>query len=123
MIVLDRILSALMILAGIWHAVGSIRYYQDEMTVLWALCSSMFIVLFGVVSLLRASRPGDKPLACISLVSGIAWVWATLRFASITERFADWHVLVVLIITIGMCIFSVRSMMLGKSQERTAARV
>lgn len=123
MVVLDRILSVLMILAGIWHAIGSIRYYQDEMTLLWALCSSLFIILFGAASLLRAFRPGDKPLAWICLVSGVAWIWAALRFASITERFVDWHVLVVVIITIGMCVFSVRSMMTGKREERTTARV
>ena len=123
MVVLDRILSVLMILAGVWHAIGSIRYYQDELTLLWALCSSMFIILFGAASLLRASRSGDKPLAWICLVSGIAWIWAILRFASITERWGYWHVLVVLIITIGMCIFSVRSMVLGRSQASAAARV
>lgn len=123
MVVLDRILSVLMILAGIWHAIGSIRFYRDELTLLWALCSSLFIILFGAASLLRASRPGDRALAWICLVSGIAWIWAALRFASITDRFVDWHVLIVVIITIGMCVFSVRSMMLGRSQERTAARV
>ena len=123
MLVLDRILSVLMILAGIWHAIGSIRYYQDELTLLWALCSSLFIILFGAVSLLRASRPGDKPLAWICLVSGIAWLWAALRFGSITARMLDWHVLIVVIITIGMCVFSVRSLMQGKSDGPAAARV
>lgn len=115
MLVLDRILSALMILAGIWHAIGSIRYYQNELTLLWALCSSLFIILFGAVSLLRASRPGDRALAWICLVSGIAWIWAALRFGSITQRMLDWHVLIVVVITLGMCVFSMRSLMVGKS--------
>lgn len=123
MVLLDRVLSVLMILAGIWHAIGSIRYYQDEMTLLWALCSSLFIILFGAANLLRASRSGDRALAWICLVSGIAWIWATLRFASITDRFADWHVLIVVIITIGMCAFSVRSIMMGKREEGKTARV
>lgn len=123
MLVLDRILSVLMILAGIKHGIGSIRYYHDELTLLWALCSSLFIILFGVVSLLRASRPGDRPLAWICLVSGLAWIWAALRFGSIMHRMVDWQVLTVVIITAAMCIFSVRSLMVGTNQGRAAARV
>lgn len=115
MVVVDRILSVLIIIAGIWHAVGSARFYHDELTLFWALCSSLFIVLFGAVSLLRASRPGDGALAWICLVSGIAWIVAALRFGALTGRLVDSHVLAVVVITAGICVFSVRSLMLART--------
>jgi len=111
---LDRILSILLILAGIVHIFGSLRYYDDELTLLWSLCASLFILLFGAISLLRASRPHDRGLAWICLASGLAWVAAALRFGHVTGRVGDVHVIVVVAVTLGMCVFSVRTLLMAK---------
>ena len=114
MVWFDRVLSILLIVGGVWHAINSLGYYHDDLTLLWALCGCLFIFLFGAVSLLRASRPGDSALAWICLVSGAAWIAAVLRFGYLTGRIVDSHVLIVVVVTVGMCIFGVRSLMLAK---------
>lgn len=115
MVWLDRGLSMLLILGGAVHTVGSIKFYDyDPLTLLWSLCASLFIFLFGAASLLRASRPGDRALAWICLASGLAWIAAALCFGFITARLVDTHVLIVIVVTLGMCIFSVRTLMLAK---------
>ncbi|HEX5235242.1 MAG TPA: hypothetical protein VFW25_07935 [Silvibacterium sp.] len=110
----DRVLSILLIVASIVHWFDSLRYYHDDLTLLWALCASLFIILVGVVNLLRTVRPADRTLAWICLVSAIAWIAAALRFADLTGRMVDSHVLAVVVITIGICIFSVRTLLLAK---------
>lgn len=110
----DRGLSILLLLGGIVHGIDSLRYYHDELTLLWALCGSLFILLVGAVNLLRTVRPADGPLAWICLVSAAAWIVAALRFGAITGRLADSHVLVVVVITIGICVFSVRTLSLAR---------
>ena len=62
--ILDRVLSSLLILGGIGHTIGSIKFYKsDPMTLLWALCASLFVFLFAAISLVRAGRPADTTLA------------------------------------------------------------
>jgi hypothetical protein len=107
MATVDRIFSILIILAGAVHAAGSLKYYEDPLTVLWALCATLFIFLFGAINLLRASRRGDKPLAWICLVSGLVWILAAVRFGYISDRMADMHVLVVIVVTVVICAFNV----------------
>jgi Na+/proline symporter len=114
MVWVDRILSVLLILAGIVHAFDSVHYYHDELTVLWSVCASLFVILIGAISLLRASRPGDRGLAWICLVSGLAWIAAAARFGAVTGRIHNWHVLVVVLVTLGTCIFSVRTLVMAK---------
>lgn len=115
MVWFDRILSILIILAGVVHAFDSLKYYDDPVVLVWALCGSLFLFLFGAISLLRASRPGDRALSWICLASGLAWIVVALRFAHVTGRMVDTHVLIVVIVTLGMCAFSARSLMTRKS--------
>lgn len=114
MVWFDRILSILLILAGIVHALDSLRYYHDDLTLLWSVCASLFIILFGTVSLLRASRPRDSALAWICLVSGLAWIAAALRFGYVVGHPLNPHVLIVVLVTLGMCVFSVRTLLTAK---------
>lgn len=114
MVWFDRILSILLILAGIVHALDSLRYYHDDLTLLWSLCASLFIILLGAVSLLRASRPRDSALAWICLVSGLAWIVAALRFGYVVSKLHSSHVLIVVIATLGICVFSVRTLLTAK---------
>ena len=114
MVWLDRTLSILLILAGVVHGFDSLRYYHDPLTLLWSICASLFIVLFGTISLLRASRPYDRGLAWICLVSGLAWFTAALTFGHVTRNLLHAHVLIVIAVTLGMCIFSVRTLLMAQ---------
>ena len=106
---LDRALSILLIVAGIVHAVDSFSFYRDELTLLWAVCGALFVILIGAISLLRASRPGDRALGWICLVSELVWIAVVIWFGQITFGLLRLHILVVLAVTVGMCVFSVRT--------------
>jgi hypothetical protein len=70
--ILDLILSCLLILGGIGHTLGSLRgYTNDQTTLLWPLCASLFVFLFAALSLIRAGRPHDSALAWVCLVAGL----------------------------------------------------
>jgi hypothetical protein len=115
MVWLDRILSILLILGGVGHTIGSIKFYgHDPLTMLWALCASLFVFLFGAMSLLRASRPGDKALAWMCLVSGLCWILAALRFGALIGNLFDPRAMIFALITLGMCAFSVRTIVMAK---------
>jgi hypothetical protein len=115
MVWFDRALSILLILGGIGHTIGSIRFYwHDPLTMLWALSASLFVFLFGAMSLLRASRPSDVPLAWICLASGLCWILAALRFGYLIGNLFDPRAIIFAVITLGMCAFSVRSIVLAK---------
>jgi hypothetical protein len=116
MATVDRIFSILIILAGAVHAAGSLKYYEDPLTLLWALCATLFLFLFGAINLLRASRRGDKPLAWICLLSGLAWILAAERFAYLTNRMVDTHVLIVIVVTVVICAFNVGALMTPKKK-------
>jgi peptidoglycan/LPS O-acetylase OafA/YrhL len=111
---LDRALSILLILAGIVHGVHSFHYYSDDLTVLWSVCGALFVVLIGTISLLRASRPGDRALAWICLVSVLAWIAVAFWFGHVTQDPTRPHLLIVIAVTLGVCVFSVRSLMMAK---------
>ncbi|HTV04532.1 MAG TPA: hypothetical protein VME86_04125 [Acidobacteriaceae bacterium] len=114
MVWLDRSFSGLLILAGIVHAVDSFHYYSDELTLLWSVCASLFIILIGVIGLMRASRPGDRALGWICLVSGLAWIAVAVWFGQVTGDPTRIHLLIVIAVTLGMCVFSVRTIVLAK---------
>lgn len=116
MAIVDRIFSILIILAGAAHAVGSLKYYEDPLTLLWALCATLFLFLFGAINLLRVSRRGDKPLAWICLVSGLGWIAVAEDFGHITNRMANTHVLTVIVITVVICAFNVAALMAAKQK-------
>lgn len=114
MVWLDRILSVLLILAGIVHCVHSPHYFADELGVFWSVGGALFVILVGAIHLLRASRPGDCGLAWVCLVSGLVWIAMAFWFGHITGRVVDVHVLAVVVVTAGLCAFSIRSLAVGK---------
>jgi len=114
--ILDRILSCLLILSGIGHTIGSIRVYQgDQMTLLWALGASLFVFLFGAISLIRAARPADRTLAWVCLAAGPCWIVASLRFAALIGNFFDPRPLIFVVITLGLCWMCVRTIVMRRS--------
>jgi hypothetical protein len=112
--ILDRILSCLLILGGIGHALGSFRFYKsDQMILLWSLCASLFVFLFAALSLVRAGRPQDTALAWLCLVAGLCWIAASLRFAVLIGNLFDPRPLIFVVLTLGLCAFCIRTL-IGK---------
>ena len=110
MAILDRIFGCLLILGGLGHAFGSFHAYgNNPMSLLWALCASLFGFLLAAVNLLRAGRRHDPALAWISFFGCLAWAAFVVWFGAIIGSFADFRVLINLIVTLALAAFSVRS--------------
>lgn len=78
----DIICGGILVLSGIGHAVGSyIGYKSDPMTLLWALCASLAVLLLAAINLLRANRHGDRSLSWICFFGNLAWLAACITFA------------------------------------------
>jgi hypothetical protein len=113
--ILDRILSCLLILGGIGHTIGSLHFYKsDQMTLLWSLCASLFVFLFGAVSFIRAGRPQDRALAWVCLVAGICWIAASLRFGLLIGNLLDFRPLIFGVLTLGLCAFCLRALIVKR---------
>jgi uncharacterized BrkB/YihY/UPF0761 family membrane protein len=111
--ILDRLLSCLLILGGIGHTLGSLRFYKsDQMTLLWSLCASLFVFLFAALSLIRAGRPQDTTLAWVCLVAGLCWIAASVRFGVLIGNFFDLRPLVFSILTLCLCAMCVRTLVI-----------
>ena len=113
--ILDRILSCLLILGGIGHTLGSLHGYKnDQMTLLWSLCASLFVFLFAALSLIRAGRPNDTALAWLCLVAGLCWIAASLRFGVLIGNLLDFRPLIFGVLTLGLCAFCVRTLIVDR---------
>ena len=113
--ILDRILSCLLILGGIGHTLGSLHGYKnDQMTLLWSLCASLFVFLFAALSLIRAGRPKDTALAWLCLVAGLCWIAASLRFGVLIGNLFDPRPLIFGVLTLGLCAFCVRTLIVDR---------
>jgi hypothetical protein len=109
--ILDRILSCLLILGGIGHTLGSLLGYKnDQMTLLWSLCASLFVFLFAALSLIRAGRPHDSALAWVCLVAGLCWIAVSLRFGALIGNLLDFRPLIFIVLSLGLCAFCVRTL-------------
>jgi len=115
MVWLDRALSILLILAGIVHIFDSFHAFDDPLTILWSVVGALFVILVGVISLLRVSRPSDRALAWICLVSELVWLAVAFWFGHVTQDPARLHLLMVIVLTLGMCVFSARTIVAAKS--------
>lgn len=115
MVWVDRILAILLILGGVGHSFGSfIAFKNNELELLWALCASLFVFLLGALNLLRTRRPGDSTLAWICFVGCLCWLAGSMRFASLMGRYLEPHALIFAILSLGLCAFSVRSLILAR---------
>lgn len=113
---LDRVFGCLLFLGGIGHGLGSYKAHaKDPMALLWALSGSFAIFLLAAVNLLRAGRDGDRATACISLGGCIVWIGFVLCFARLIGNMLDFRVLVNLIITMALALFSLRSLLGGST--------
>jgi hypothetical protein len=108
--ILDRVLGCILILGGVGHTFGSLQFYKnDRLTLLWALSDSLFIFLLGTLNLVRAGRSEDTTLAWICLVAGLCHIASTLRFGMLIGNFFDFRVVLFILVTLGLCAMSVRT--------------
>jgi hypothetical protein len=88
--IFDRILACILILGGLGHGVGSyIAYWNEPITLLWALSASMLSLLIAAINLLRAGRPADGPLAWIAFVSSLAMASSAFTFGVLIGNVFD----------------------------------
>jgi len=80
------------------------------MTLLWSLCASLFVFLFAAISLIREGRPADTALAWLCLATGFCWIVAALRFGSLIGNFFDLRPMIFSVITLGLCVMCVRTL-------------
>jgi len=107
---IDRIFGVLMVLGGFGHGLGSCQAYHDApITLLWALSASFAGILLASVNLLRTARPGDRALAWISFAGCLVWSGFVVAFGHLIHNFLDFRVLVNLILTAALALFSLRS--------------
>ncbi|HEX7336090.1 MAG TPA: hypothetical protein VF252_02685 [Gemmatimonadales bacterium] len=86
----DRAFGWLLIVGGVLHAIGSWTGYRTTPeTLLWALAGSLAALLVAAVNLLRAGRPGDLPLAWVSLGGSVAWMAVALGFGIVIGNLLD----------------------------------
>ena len=107
---LDRILIVLLILGGVGHTFGCIAFYRSiPLTLLWALCASLFIFLLGAINFLRTVRPDDRPLAMICCIGCFCWVLVVLTFGHLIGNLLDPRVYIQAAVALALCAMSLRT--------------
>lgn len=115
---IDRGLSCLLILGGIGHTFGVISFYQDPITLFWALTASVLIFLLAAVNLLRTWRPGDKGLAILTACGSAAYLLITIEFGRLIGGLIDPRVVLFGVISLGLFGFSLRDVFGGPRREQ-----
>ncbi len=111
---LDRILGGLLLLGACGHTAGTLIGYAHKPELeLWSLCASCFVFLLATVNLLRAGRPGDKALGWIALVFNLLWIPSVVWFGMQIGNLVDPRVVGFIVIALGLCAMSVRTMRAG----------
>jgi hypothetical protein len=106
----ELILSGILVVGGIGHSIGSYYFYKTvPLTLLWALGSSLAILLLASINFLRIYRPGDRALAWICFFGNVAWVAACVAFAKLIGNFFDVRPDLQGVAALLLAIFSVRS--------------
>ena len=112
---IDRGLSALLILGGVGHTFGVMRFYKDPHTLFWSLTATVLIFLLAAVNLLRTWRPGDRGLAVITACASAAYLVITLRFGQLIGNIADFRVILFVVISLGLMLFGLRDAMRSRT--------
>jgi hypothetical protein len=106
--IVDRLLSALLVLGAIGHTFGVLDYYRDRPDPLfWSLGATILIVLIAAINLLRSWRPGDRALAWIAAGASGAYAIDTLGFGRLIGNLADPRVIGFGLISLGLVYFSI----------------
>jgi len=108
---IDRGLSCLLILGGIGHTFGVISFYEDVITLFWALTASVLIFLLAAINLLRSWRPADRALAIVTTCGSAAYLVITLEFGRLIGSVLDPRVILFSVISLGLIGFGLRDAM------------
>lgn len=110
---LDRIFGWLLVVNGLLHAVGAWSANRaTPSALLWPLTGSLAVFLIAAINLVRAERPGDGPIAWISLAGSLAWLIVALCVGALVGNFLDVRVIsnaVNAVVLGGMSIRSLRA--------------
>jgi hypothetical protein len=106
----EIVCAGILVLSGIGHSIGSYFFYKTApLTLLWALGSSLAILLLAAINSLRIYRPGDRPLAWICFFGNAAWVVACIAFAKLIGNFFDVRPDLQGVAALLLAVFSIRS--------------
>jgi hypothetical protein len=105
---IDRGLSCLLVLGGIGHTFGVIGFYQDPVTLFWALAASVLIFLLAAINLLRTWRPADRPLAILTSCGSAAYLIISLGFGWVIGSLTDPRVILFAVLSLGLLGFGLR---------------
>jgi peptidoglycan/LPS O-acetylase OafA/YrhL len=115
--IVDLALGGLLLLGGVLHAFGSLRAYPSlAPELVWALSGSLAAILLGVLNIVRANRPRDRPLAWITLLGTLCWVAVALAFGAAINNAWDLRVLYHALVATALTALSLRTV-LGRSAE------
>jgi hypothetical protein len=107
----DRIFGTMLILASCGHAAGTILAYPAMSPIfVWSLGSSLAGVLLGILNLLRAGRPWDRPLAAITVLGSFAWIFVAIGFGVSINKVLDSRVMGHAVIAAALVIFGVKTL-------------
>lgn len=114
-VTVDYFFGGFFAVGALLHALGSIGAYADRPdTLLWALSATLAGLLLSGLNLMRAGRPGDRPLAGLCLFGALAWIVIDVSFGNLIGNVFDARVLVQGATAAVLAAFSVNSLRLGK---------
>lgn len=88
--IIDFIFAWVLILGAILHGIGSFLGYRSEpVTLLWAVSASALALLIAALNLLRAQRPGDRPVAWMAFAGSVFWAVSAFTFDKLIGNILD----------------------------------
>jgi len=107
----DRSIAVLLVVACLLHTYGSLVYYRNvPITLVWSLSGSLAGLLVAAVNFLRVGRPGDHPLAWISLVGSLGWFAVAFAIGKVTGHVLDFRPLTHMILAAALVAMSIRTL-------------
>lgn len=87
---LDRVFSWILVGGALLEGVAAcITYRKVPVTLLWALCTMLFVLMLAGINLLRATRHADTALAWICFAGDFALAAAAFTFSILIGNVFD----------------------------------
>ncbi len=119
----DRAFGVLLLLGAAGHTFGTLQHLRGTDAFLWSLGSSLAAALLAVLNLVRAGRPPDRSLAVICAVGTLCWALLVVRFGVSIGNLLDPRVLMHLIASAGLVLFSVLALAQPRSSSGGASGI
>ena len=108
---LDRTAGILLLLGAAGHTAGTLHWLSRASDAfVWSLGSSLAAALLATLNLVRSGRPTDRTLAWICFAGTSFWAAVVLGFGVSIGRMLDPRVLMHLVASAALVIFSVRTL-------------